>query len=273
MNPNISKEPLPLGSSGLSLTESARLPKVAMMKALCPLESFPSTHRFLMIALASGGAAILTACAPAQGPDKSIAGAVVGAAWGAGAGAVVGNQTGNQGDGALVGAGLGLVEGAATGLGLDASEEELLSQREVLADMKLHSAVTERQLKRIQARLDFPPAGLGAPQVYQLFFDQDGTNLKAGSAALLQTIARSIIANPYARKIIISGHSDDEGPKDYNEQLASSRARSVMGYLGQHGVALDSIKVESHGSERPLVSNATAEGRQLNRRVDIVVSP
>ena len=75
----------------------------------------------------------------------------------------------------------------------------------------------------------------------------------------------------YIRSVVVSGHSDDDGTKEYNEQLASSRARAVMGYLGQHGVALDTIRVEEHGSERPLISNVTAEGRQLNRRVDIVV--
>lgn len=214
---------------------------------------------------------IAASCGPTAGPDKSVGGAVVGAAWGAGAGAVVGNQIGNRGDGALVGAGLGLVDGAATGLGLDASEEELLDQRQVLQDLQVQSAINERQLKRIQSKLDFPPAGVGAPQVYQLFFDQDGTNLKSGSVALIEEIARSIRANPYVRSIVVSGHSDDEGTKEYNDRLASSRARAVMGYLGQHGVALDIIRIEEHGSERPLVSNITAEGRQLNRRVDIVV--
>jgi|GEM_PF-165945 len=213
----------------------------------------------------------LSACAPSAGPDKTIGGAVVGAAWGAGAGAVVGNQIGNQGDGAIVGAGLGAIEGAATGLGFDNAEAELLDQRAVLSDLQVHSAITERQLKRIQAQLDFPPAGAAAPQLYQLFFDHDGTNLKPGSAALLETIARSIQENPYARTIVVAGHSDDDGNKDYNERLSASRARAVMGYLGQHGVALDSIKIESHGANRPIVSNATPEGRQLNRRVDIIV--
>lgn len=215
--------------------------------------------------------ALVTACGPTAGPDKSVGGAVVGAAWGAGAGAVVGNQLGNRGDGALVGAGLGLIDGAATGLGLDSSEEELLDQRQVLQDLQVQSAITERQLKRIQAKLDFPPAGVSGPQVYQIFFDQDGTNVKPGSVALLEEIARSIRANPYVRSIVVSGHSDDEGTAEYNERLASSRARAVMGYLGQHGVALDTIRIEKHSSDRPLVSNVTAEGRQLNRRVDIVV--
>lgn len=229
------------------------------------------THHLLIRPLALCLCSMVTACGPVAGPDKSIGGAVVGAAWGAGAGAVVGNQIGNRGDGALVGAGLGLVDGAATGLGLDSSEEELLDQRQVLQDLQVQSAINERQLKRIQSKLDFPPAGVGGPQVYQIFFDQDGTNIKSGSVALLEEIARSVRANPYIRSIIVSGHSDDEGTKEYNDQVASSRARAVMGYLGQHGVALDTIRIEEHGSERPLVSNATAEGRQLNRRVDIVV--
>lgn len=235
-------------------------------------ETIHHFNRSLCQAVLVGALLSTTGCGPAAGPDKTIGGAVVGAAWGAGAGAVVGNQIGNQGDGAIVGAGLGAVEGAATGLGFDNAEGELLDQREVLSDLQVHSAITERHLKRIQAQLDFRPAGAAGPQVYQLFFDQDGTNLKPGSAALLQTIAHSIRENPYARHIVVAGHSDDEGKKDYNERLSASRARAIMGYLGQHGVALDSIKVESHGASRPIVSNATPEGRQLNRRVEIIVS-
>lgn len=215
----------------------------------------------------------LFACSnPQPGPDKTIAGAVLGAGWGAGAGAVVGNQIGNVGHGAGVGAGFGAVNGLLTGAGYDLSESSALREEEELASLKVQNAVNGKQLEQIQARLDRAVTADISGGVYQVFFDSDATSLKAGSIANLEIIADAIKGSPAAAVVNVVGHTDDSGNPDYNARLAEARARTVSAYLGARGLSMDRITVKNFGATRPIASNSTPEGRQLNRRVDIYIS-
>lgn len=208
---------------------------------------------------------------PQRGPDKSIAGAVLGAGWGAGAGAVVGNQLSGSpsGDGAAVGAGFGAVSGLLIGAGYDLQESALINNEEALASLRIQNAVNSKQLEQLQARLDRADTSALNVGVYQVFFDTDATSLKAGAVANLEVIAEAIKANPSSAMVYVVGHSDDAGRPDYNERLAEARARTVSAYLGSRGVAMDKMNVKNFGATRPIASNSTPEGRQLNRRVDI----
>jgi len=219
-----------------------------------------------------GLALTFSACSsPRSGPDKSLGGAVLGAGWGAGAGAIVGNQVGHSGEGVAVGAGIGAVNGLLTGAGIDVQEGALLEQRRALEGLKFQNEMTGRQLASLQYKLDRARPGSNSPIFYQVFFDEDATSIKAGSGANLEMIAESIKANSRAAKVSVMGHSDDAGTSDYNERLGESRARAVVAFLIERGVSADQIKVQSFGSTRPLVSNGSVEGRQLNRRVDIKI--
>jgi outer membrane protein OmpA-like peptidoglycan-associated protein len=235
--------------------------------AVLPATRRTLQHTAILFAVVAAG------CGPVAGPDKTVGGALLGAAWGAGAGAAIGNQTGNPGPGSAVGAGIGFVEGVSTGLTMDSQDNSLLSQQEQLEQIKITNALNTLKINDIQSQLDFPRQGQGAPHFYQIYFDADGTNLKPGSVSALEAIAEAIKGDPYSRKITVRGHSDDEGKADYNEKLAETRARNVIAYLAQRGVATDQIKFENLGSTRPVVTNTTPEGRQLNRRVEIVVTP
>lgn len=209
---------------------------------------------------------------PQPGPDKTASGAVLGAAWGAGAGAVIGNQIGNVGPGAGVGAGFGAVGGMLAGAGYDLNESELLRQEQELASLKMSNTANRRELGHLQARLDdLVTTDLGGG-VYQVFFDADTTSLRAGATANLEAIATSIQRNPSAHRIHVVGHTDDSGSKDHNEKLAQARARTVSAYLSARGISADQIEVNSYGSKRPIASNTTPVGRQLNRRVDIYIA-
>ncbi len=217
--------------------------------------------------------AFLVACSnPQPGPDKTIAGAVLGAGWGAGAGAVVGNQIGNTGPGAAVGAGFGALNGIMTGAGYDLTEGSQIREEEELASLRVQNAVNSRQLQHLQARLDRAVTSDISGGVYQVFFDPDATNLKAGAVANLEIVADSIKTSPAAYVINVVGHTDDAGNPEYNERLAEARARTVSAYLGQRGVSMDQIVVKNFGGTRPIATNATPEGRQLNRRVDLFIS-
>jgi len=206
---------------------------------------------------------------PQPGPDKTLAGTVLGAGWGAGAGAVVGNQVSTSGLGAGLGSGIGAVAGALTGAAYDLSEGAQLEEERKLASLKIQNTANARGLEDLQARLDRAIATELSGGMYQVFFDPDGTNLRAGSVSNLEVLADSIKASPHAYVVNVVGHADDSGTPEYNDRLAESRARSVSAYLGQRGVSMGQIKVTSYGSKRPLVTNGTEAGRQLNRRVDI----
>lgn len=215
--------------------------------------------------------ALFSCSHPQPGPDKTVAGAVLGAGWGAGAGAVIGNQVSYAGEGAAVGAGFGAVGGALSGYAYDDVENTQIEQEKQLASLKIQNAVNTRQLETIQGKLDQAITGDIAGGVYQVFFDTDATSLRSGAIANLEVIADSIRRSPHGYVINVVGHSDDAGTPEYNAELAEARARNVSAYLSARGISVDQIKVTSHGSLRPIASNSTTVGRQLNRRVDVYI--
>jgi outer membrane protein OmpA-like peptidoglycan-associated protein len=209
---------------------------------------------------------------PQPGPDKTIAGAVLGAAWGAGAGAVVGNQIMHDGEGVAVGAGLGLVQGSLQGAGFDINESALEKQQEELEAIQVANAANRHRLTDIQTDLDTKSFSSFIGGVYQVFFDIDSTSMRAGAVSNLDVIANSILQSPRPITVQVVGHSDDSGTPDYNSRLSESRARNVAAYLSGKGFPSSQIEVSSFGSQRPIASNETPVGRQLNRRVDVYVS-
>lgn len=226
--------------------------------------------RFLLIT----AAALICSCSnPQPGPDKTVGGAVLGAAWGAGAGAIVANQTGDTaGDGMLVGAGIGAVGGALSGYAYDENEDAIIAQEKQLASLKVQNMANGQQLAQIQGKLDRAISSGVVGNMYQVYFDNDATNLRAGSIADLEVIAETIKRSTSAYIINVVGHADDAGSPKYNERLAESRARAVSAYLASRGISIDQIVVKNFGSTRPIASNASEVGRQLNRRVDVFIS-
>lgn len=215
----------------------------------------------------------LVSCSnPQSGPDKTAAGMLLGAGWGAGAGAVVGNQVSHAGEGAGIGAGFGAVSGALAGAGLDLLESTQIDQNEQLASLRVQNVTNRRQLAQMQASLDRAIHAGIAGGVYQVFFDTNATSLRTGATANLETIASSMQQSAQAHVVHVVGHSDDTGSPNYNERLAEARARAVSDYLSARGISVDQIKVSSFGSKRPIASNTSDVGRQLNRRVDIYIT-
>lgn len=106
-----------------------------------------------------------------------------------------------------------------------------------------------------------------------LRFPSGQTDIAAGSYPLMtkvQTIIRSIGPSD----IEIEGHTDAIGSKDLNAKLSEKRAEAVKNYLVENGVTeSSSISSTGYGDEKPITSNKTREGREQNRRVDIIISP
>ena len=217
---------------------------------------------------------LLSGCHPTPGPDKAIAGAVLGAGWGAGAGAVVGHQVGDAGPGAAIGAGFGAVSGLATGIGFDAAEGDALRQQRELDALKVQVASNERLLLALQDNLDDRDRRINAAGFSEeIYFDPKRASLRMGSAAQLERLANAIKKNPYTAGVEVHGHADDLGEPQGNMKLSEARARTVATFLATQGLSLDQIKIIPHGAQQPIAGNETEPGRQLNRRVEVVIKP
>lgn len=103
-----------------------------------------------------------------------------------------------------------------------------------------------------------------------IFFDVDKAELKDKSTVELEKIVRFMTENPGVR-IQISGHTDNTGSADHNRQLSLRRATAVYNYLVKRGIKEGRVKYFGYGAERPIADNATAEGRQLNRRIEFSI--
>ena len=113
-------------------------------------------------------------------------------------------------------------------------------------------------------------------QVYSIgedvLFATNSAAVKPEAAAALGQIDASIKQRYADKDVRVLGFADSRGDKGYNMELAKQRAEAVKNYLVQTGkMPADKVSTESFGEEAPVASNATAAGRQENRRVEIAV--
>lgn len=102
-------------------------------------------------------------------------------------------------------------------------------------------------------------------------FDYDQATIRPESSSLMNEIASVIHKNPQIKKIRIEGNASAEGSPQHNQKLSEDRARSVMKYLTDHGVAAGELVSIGYGADRPIADNASAAGREQNRRVEFVI--
>ena len=105
----------------------------------------------------------------------------------------------------------------------------------------------------------------------EVTFDSDKWTLSEGSQSRLTELTSGLKADNQNVYLEIQGHTDSTGPAPYNQQLGLKRAEAVRRQLHSQGVALDRMATISYGEEAPREPNSTADGRALNRRVEIVV--
>jgi outer membrane protein OmpA-like peptidoglycan-associated protein len=106
-----------------------------------------------------------------------------------------------------------------------------------------------------------------------VLFDFDKANLKPEAVRQLQPVLEALKEQPSLRALIV-GHTDSVGTDAYNMKLSQRRAESVADYLIKNSPASrENLTVEWQGKRNPIASNATAEGRAQNRRVEITLSP
>lgn len=105
----------------------------------------------------------------------------------------------------------------------------------------------------------------------EVLFDFDGAQLKPGAESTLQRVAQFLNEHP-DRNLLIEGHTDAVGDEGYNMQLSEERAAAVREALVQYDITPDRVQTRGLGESFPVASNDTDAGRQLNRRVEIVMS-
>lgn len=110
----------------------------------------------------------------------------------------------------------------------------------------------------------------GHVAIYGIYFDVDSATLKPESEPALQEIAKLLGEQPSLRLIVV-GHTDNQGKLGYNMDLSKRRARAVVQALtAKHGIASGRLSSAGVGYLAPVASNAAEEGRALNRRVELI---
>jgi OmpA-OmpF porin, OOP family len=104
-----------------------------------------------------------------------------------------------------------------------------------------------------------------------VFFDFDKWTLKKESYPELNRVAKMMSEKPTI-EIVIAGHTDDQGPDEYNLTLSKRRSKAVADYLTGKGVSAERVKSVFFGEEYPVDTNDTPEGRSKNRRVEFKIT-
>jgi outer membrane protein OmpA-like peptidoglycan-associated protein len=184
---------------------------------------------------------------------KAKKGAVIGGVAGAIAGAVIGNNRGHHSAkrGAIVGTLAGTAAGAVVGAMMDKQEREL------------------RQIQGVDVTRT-APGELKVTVKNEVLFDFDSSALRSASRQSLRDMAGVFEKYPNTT-LSVEGHTDSIGSAAYNRRLSVRRADSVARDLETLGVSSSRIEPIGYGESQPRATNSTAEGRQLNRRVEIHV--
>jgi outer membrane protein OmpA-like peptidoglycan-associated protein len=148
----------------------------------------------------------------------------------------------------------------------DAAKAEAERARKAQADLR---AQLLDQFNRVLATRD-TPRGL-VVNMGDVLFDTGKFNLRSEAREALAKLSGIVLAHP-GLNLEIEGHTDSTGSDELNQKLSEDRAAAVRSYLVQQGLPDSSVTSKGFGKTMPVTDNATAAGRQQNRRVEIIVS-
>ncbi len=183
--------------------------------------------------------------------SKTQKGAVIGAGGGAVVGGAIGKAAGSTAKGAIIGAVIGGTAGALIGAQMDKQAAELAAE--------IPNAKVERVGEGILVTFD---SGL--------MFAFDSDVIEGNARTNLDNLAKSLSQHPNT-DVMIVGHTDSIGAASYNRDLSQRRAESAAAFLGGEGVNRARIQTAGRGETEPVADNATDEGRQQNRRVEVAI--
>ncbi len=128
----------------------------------------------------------------------------------------------------------------------------------------------EANLQALQAKVKQTDRGL-VLTLGDVLFEFNKAELKAGALRNLYPLV-SFLKENSSRSLVIEGHTDSVGSESYNLELSQRRAEAVRRFLIENGIAQDRVTARGLGEAYPVASNNTEPGRQMNRRVEIVIS-
>lgn len=222
-------------------------------------------HPAPLLALAIASALAVSGCATTNAytgqtndpndPNRTRQGALIGAGLGVVAGLLTGDDATERRQRALVGAGVGALAGGAVGAYQDRQEAALRSS--------MAGTGVEVVREGDNITMSMPSA---------ITFGFDSYTLSPQFLPVLDRLAATL--NQYGSTVIeVAGHTDSVGSDSYNMTLSQRRAQAVANYLMSRGVSSARIMVVGAGESRPVASNDTEMGRAQNRRVEITVVP
>jgi outer membrane protein OmpA-like peptidoglycan-associated protein len=104
-----------------------------------------------------------------------------------------------------------------------------------------------------------------------ILFDFNKHGIRPSEGKKLDKLANFLSKNPTVQ-VVLKGHTDAVGGEDFNNELSQKRCESSQEYLIEKGIEASRISIEKFGEKKPVSSNKSSQGRQLNRRVEITVS-
>jgi len=216
------------------------------------------TFTKLPLVIAAASLTFVAAC-DETGPNSNQntqQGAILGALGGAAIGAIANSDDDRRGrnQAALIGAALGAGAGAVIGNNLDKQAEEL--RRSLRSDVGVSNNGSNLVVVLSQ----------------DLLFATNSTTVSAQSQNELLTVASSLNRYPNTTVNVI-GHTDNVGDAAFNQGLSERRASAVANILLAGGVSSSRVRSIGAGENQPIASNLNASGRQMNRRVEIVITP
>ena len=129
---------------------------------------------------------------------------------------------------------------------------------------ELTAALTDAFVERI-------PGGIRITFFEAVLFAFDSAELSDAALTGLDFFAESLLKYP-GTQVEVIGHTDSIGEEAYNQQLSVRRAESVAGYIIQKNVASERLITTGKGETQPIDTNDTNEGRQRNRRVELIIT-
>lgn len=158
---------------------------------------------------------------------------------------------------------------------LQAQREKEL--QELQSTKELFEKRLQNEIKNKEVALKLGKEGLTLTFLAEVFFDSGQAQLKPHAEEILDKVAAVINQRESDKNIGIQGYTDNQ-PIKYsswksNWELSSARALSVLHYMEKEGVDSEMMSAIGYGEYRPVASNASKEGRQQNRRVEITIIP
>jgi outer membrane protein OmpA-like peptidoglycan-associated protein len=157
---------------------------------------------------------------------------------------------------------------------LASTSEQLTAERKARAEAEERYREAMRKLAEAAA-LNVKEETRGTVIVLpgSVLFDTGKSTLTAIAQQKLTLVAGTIAPQAEEHDIVVEGHTDSRGSRDFNMSLSQQRAQTVMNFMVSRGVPAESITAVGVGPDRPIADNNSRDGRAENRRVEIVIKP